>query len=578
VEKYMNDRDDLRRNKGCRPEGTSMSFRIRQEDETEADDPSDLPPDIASSRKKNKKKPSGVTSGKLGNLIDKASIYWGKLLKHQSDRSLKKIYFPQGIASGETSKFTCTEMPGVLLLHVILLSSEIGRQFFETPDQKEDFKKTLRDGGFKFQMDSLRTADYIWAFEEVILMYEMLQSDVMTVAFVEKELDGYIEEFMKRWVRCIPRDTGHQWGILKFHSLMHLTEMLLDMGNARSTDTETGEFAHILNKILGKRTQQIFSFFLKQLAQRRAENEIIHKARAEFSLPVNADPVPSTTMLCSSKKFRFDHSGKMYHLEKGIPAKWHDPLLQERVEVFCHKVLGSGSSHRRTFVGSYLLCSEFRSKGILYRADPTFHSTSDLGRGWHDLAMVRPRLGASREPATSAFPVRLLGFVVVDGISQTFQVPKTHRPSQYKVSPRVAEGSVLALVQELMLDMDGDKPHPQTRLLSYARKLPGIKLIRVEDICATCLGVPDLELNEIPVPNKKFQTVYGIRELTQKKKIRPKNRGEPETVEIHELYIIVKSRKDWPQLYRDYIHDWYIRSGGGNAYPSPMRKKRRGNN
>ena len=86
-------------------------------------------------------------STKVQNLIDDVAKYWGKLLSHQSDRSLGKTHFPSGIASGNASKFTCGEMSAVLLLLTMVLSSEIGRQFFETPDVegRKKLKKKKRN-------------------------------------------------------------------------------------------------------------------------------------------------------------------------------------------------------------------------------------------------------------------------------------------------------------------------------------------------------------------------------------------------------------------------------------------------
>ena len=195
---------------------------------------------VEKTEKEKQKNDFRAVTGQLATLFDQVSIYWGKLLQHQSDRSLGKTYFPNGIATGETTKFTCGEMPGVLLLHVLLLSSTIGTQFFETPPTEADRDKGINDGGYEFRMESKATADYIWAMEDIIMMHELVRSSVMTVAFVQDYLHTYIEKFMERLTKNVKRRKGVNWRFLKFHSLMHLSEMLVEVGNAMGTDSDTG--------------------------------------------------------------------------------------------------------------------------------------------------------------------------------------------------------------------------------------------------------------------------------------------------------------------------------------------------
>ena len=266
-----------------------------------------------------------VIAKKMQFLLDDVAKYWGKLLLHQSDRSLGKTHFPSGIASGLNSKFTCEEMPSVLLLLTMILASDIGRQFFETATSEEVRKAKLDDGGMQMRMDSYRTADYIWAFEECIMMCELFASDLMTVEFVETYLRPYIELVIERWTRKLPRNKGDGWCMVKFHNLMHFPDILLEMGNSKVSDTETGEHGHIRVKSLAQKTQRVLRTFDRQVALRLYEDWAIIRARSELRglrTPRKQLGTKQATAPVSSPKFVVGSRGDPDAAIQGLNT-WH---------------------------------------------------------------------------------------------------------------------------------------------------------------------------------------------------------------------------------------------------------------
>jgi hypothetical protein len=515
------------------------------EEEEEADVPKERPSKRQKQNSHNKTlKANGVISGKLGKLVDKAAKFWGKALQHQSDRDIGKIHFTKGIAKGKSSKFKCNEMPGVLLLYVILLSSGIGNQFFETPDNENQLSSKIESGKRLFKMESRRTADYIWAFEEVILLYEMLRSGVMTVAFVQDYLSEYITLFMERWKNCLPRDKGFAWGFLKFHSLMHFPEMLVDMGNATTFDSYVFESVHKTVKWLADRTSKTSHTFLGQIGKGLGNHTVVERTAMDFGQNYTkaASSQTSNTIHIKSVQYIFNNDCKLFSNKlHSNNLGWHDPALQGQVESFLALVFGkqSGAVNRN---GIYHFCAEAKIRGVLYRAHPAYHTTNGLTRGWHDFAMVSrysTRRKAGQKTLPNTFPVQLIGFVKVHRLPSPYWIKDVHTPEPYRRGGKeclsVQEQSVFAIVRYLEPSYNDALPHFQSRLLSHGKMKNGIFLVSVTDIQKPCIAIPDLEAQEKKEDEQKRETYYDIEPTHDKD------------------YIFVLPRSEWASFYRDMI-------------------------
>ena len=486
-----------------------------------------------------KEKKEHVIANKLKILLDDIAKYWGQLLGHQSDRTLGKTHFPSGIASGRNSKFTCGEMTSVLLLLTMILASDIGRQFFMTAEDEEVRKAPINDGGMRMRMDSFRTADYIWAFEECIMMCELFASDLMTVEFVETYLRPYIKLVIKRWTKNLPRPKGDGWRMVKFHNLMHFPDILLEMGNSKVTDTETGEHGHIRVKALAQKTQRVLRTFDRQVAIRLYEDWVIIRARDEMRIPKTKDDPKKEKVGVSSPKFVFDAGGQMSAYKKGSSCDFHDTALQGRVSEFIRENVCKRMNMREGETLSY--CTEAKVNGVLYRADPVFYTLRGTRRGWHDIAMaINPQRQKQK------VPVQLLGFLRFDNLQHPFDIPTDIK----KYNRRVDNTTQLAIVHvfesapkepfhptDSSREKEKEKLHRQSRLLSVGKMisdegtgLPSLFLIRVEDIEETCLAVPDV-------------TAVTVR----------KGRADHYTYTEGERFIFVKSRSKWAETYKTWI-------------------------
>lgn len=68
--------------------------------------------------------------------VETMAKYWGKTLQHQSDRSLGRTFFPNGITSN--TKIAGHTRPGVLVLFLLVFVSSFGASHFETANTKKE--------------------------------------------------------------------------------------------------------------------------------------------------------------------------------------------------------------------------------------------------------------------------------------------------------------------------------------------------------------------------------------------------------------------------------------------------------
>lgn len=501
------------------------------------------------------------------SLVDLAAKELGHLLMHQSDRSLGRINYQSGIASGETTKFTGAEMPCVLLLFSIILSSGIGEQFFSAPRNttKETFeqagKTPLANGGKRQLMAKRQTASYIWAMEECIMLCELLTSDTMTVGFVTDLLAPYIRKMMAEWTNRLERYQGDGWRLVKFHNLIHFPESLLMMGTAKTTDTETGENLHLGIKGNAQNTQrqrktfdgQVGSRFFESLIARRAKQEVGGGKRK--TSPAR-DPAESNATAgkqrVSCPRFVIRSNGRIITRPEDdgegkvkTDKEWHDKALKECLEPFlfmavCSEMDGERSDRLPYYTSAEIFLGGSSSPPTLFRADPAFHSLKGTGRGWHDLAIARNP--ASLEPSLVA--VQLLGFLRFDSLLETFKLDKRYNCREPSVTRHSEWAIVHAFTRKPTIPhhpegrgLTPGRLHPDSRLLSACRKkctggTPEVFLVALDDITETCIGVPNL---------CAIETVAG---RDSDYCVKHKDNHE---------YVFVQPRSMWADLYKDWI-------------------------
>ena len=191
-----------------------------------------------------------------------ARIY-GKLLSHQSDRSLPSTNFSQGIRGG---KLMAKDYRGVLLIMAVVLRSTQGRTLLGT---KRNFKEEHKKD------DWLLLVELLLEWEAYLCLPKMKKKHV-------KRLDKkhrYIMYIMKKVAK---RSKGMGLNLMKFHAITHLMDDILTHGVPLEFDTAANESHHKESKLAARLTQRNESNFLGQVAIRLWEFHILDLALEEM--------------------------------------------------------------------------------------------------------------------------------------------------------------------------------------------------------------------------------------------------------------------------------------------------------
>ena len=191
-----------------------------------------------------------------------ARIY-GKLLSHQSDRSLPDTNFAKGIKEG---KLMAKNYRGVLLIMAVVLRSTGGRELLRS---KRKFKHDHN------MDDWLLLVELLLEWESFLCLPRM---KIQHVKRLEKK-HRYIMYVMKKVAK---RSKGMGLNLMKFHAIVHLCEDMLVNGVPLEVDTAANESHHKPTKFAAQLTQRNESTFQKQVATRMWEFNILDLALDEL--------------------------------------------------------------------------------------------------------------------------------------------------------------------------------------------------------------------------------------------------------------------------------------------------------
>lgn len=187
----------------------------------------------------------------------------GKLLSHQSERSLPHTNFSKGIKDGI---LMAKDYRGVLLIMAAVLVSTEGRKMLST---KRKFKKDVRKD------------DWILLVELLLEWEAYLSQPTMKKAHVSKlgMKHRYIMYIMKRVAK---RTKGMGLNLMKFHAIIHLMEDIKVNGVPLEFDTSANESHHKPVKYAAQLTQRNQETFIYQVAVRMWEFQILDIALEEI--------------------------------------------------------------------------------------------------------------------------------------------------------------------------------------------------------------------------------------------------------------------------------------------------------
>lgn len=337
-------------------------------------------------------------SSELARQINAFSMVYSKFFRRQSDRTMPVAAFNRGIQVG---KLMGKEYRGALLIILAILRSTKGRNMLK------------RSGNFKADAS---ISDWIMLLETMLTWESYLNEPRMQLKHV-KRLDRKHRYIMYLFRKVAQRQTGMGLKLLKFHSIIHLAEDILQNGVPLEYDTSPNEQMHKVPKFASKLTQRSAETFNYQTATRLVEFSLIDLAMLEIEhgkVPWNhfdrqghhkssekdnnaADSVPE--IVTGGAGISVRHSKKTgnprfsLHSESKFRAQTH---LNTSVLEFLLDLQDK--------IGTKLqICTCHKRDGQTFRGHPNY-----LGKGpWRDWVMV------NWGPAYGKLPAHIWCFVVL---------------------------------------------------------------------------------------------------------------------------------------------------------------------
>ena len=195
--------------------------------------------------------------------MDGLSKLYCNLFRHQSDRTMPKMSFSNGLRTGH---LMAKEFRGILLVMLCCLRSKMGRTILQ---KKKHFNKVT-------SLD-----DWILLVETMLQWEAYLNETQMTKKHLQrlKRKNRYIMWLTRK---IAPRSAGRGLKLIKFHAILHAVEDVLQFGIPTEFDTSANESHHKESKQAAKLTQRSGSTFTFQTATRLVEHHTVQLAMCEL--------------------------------------------------------------------------------------------------------------------------------------------------------------------------------------------------------------------------------------------------------------------------------------------------------
>ena len=213
----------------------------------------------------------GYTAGsksypKILQQIDSWARPIGQYLSHQSDRSLPRTYFPNGITGG--TKLAGHEMNGVLLVLLILCNMESSRTIILT------------------NISPYKLRGWIELLELLLSWRWWLKQKSISMEEIQASKTGMLY-LLKLFKKVVNRQNGSGMIIIKFHLCTHFYKNMMLLGVVSNIDTGPMESNHRINaKSPGERTQMQAEGFELQTSNQYVQDLILETA-ADYILPMD---------------------------------------------------------------------------------------------------------------------------------------------------------------------------------------------------------------------------------------------------------------------------------------------------
>ena len=198
-------------------------------------------------------------------LINALSKVYGKLFCRQSDRTMPGTAFSNGIQVG---KLMAKDYRGVLLIMLAIVQSSKGREILKRNRNFKDLQETTLN-------------DWILLLEAMLEWESYLNEPKMYVKHV-KRLEKKHRYIMYLIRKIAQRTEGMGLKLLKFHTILHIWEDILQFGVPLEYDTAANESMHKPSKKASKMTQRAHATFNIQTATRLVEFFLLDLAMEEM--------------------------------------------------------------------------------------------------------------------------------------------------------------------------------------------------------------------------------------------------------------------------------------------------------
>ena len=205
----------------------------------------------------------------LTRQLDALTITIGNLLKRQSDRTLPRTMFNNGVREG---MLQAHHMSGVILVLALCLRCTKGRQLL---------LQTARGPQKTFFSDETKVRDWSRLLESMLMFECWLDKDEYDPAMLRRARTKLKEIMcMMKTVGQRSKGMGDNRGV--FHALVHLAQMIEDFGGPKWFDTEYNEKDHKKDKKSAKRTQLRLDTFDMQVALKIIQRIAVELAMFEL--------------------------------------------------------------------------------------------------------------------------------------------------------------------------------------------------------------------------------------------------------------------------------------------------------
>jgi len=351
-------------------------------------------------------------SSKLADEIDALAKLLGKHMSRQSTRNKPKTKFSNGIRKG---KLMAKEYTGILLCMLMCLKCGKGQKLLA---RKKLFKGTY-------------LVDWVMLIETLLQWEEWMKSEKMMKKHVRAARDRH-RHIMYLIRKVANRQKGMGLKTTKFHSLVHISEDILNHGVPMEVDTGANESHHKLTIMSAKLTQRVRETFEIQAATRLNEAEMLALAEEEIkgrplwdyfdgyvhdTPKAPKEPQPYTGGAAFRVHRGEDGEGEIQPVRRSR-GKQHRFMMEEALLRFVNGLQDKVIGHYE----EVLLHTFHRRNGQIFRANASFKGT--VWRDW-----VHVDWGAD-----GILPCKIWGFVDLQDVPNNFQL---HYGGLSRINPGV---------------------------------------------------------------------------------------------------------------------------------------------